>query len=531
MRTVPGKIAVTVSGALLMMTGTSVTFAQAQPDNTGTQILRQVEPPAIPEQAVKPREEIRIAEPAPAEGPKVSVQGFTFDGNRLFGSEQLAAAVQRFVGQQLSLAELNYAADLIGKFYQDRGFFARAVVPAQDVNDGMVRIQIVESRLDRIEIDASAAGEDDDRLRSYVSAGLAPGNRLDLRRIERGTLLLNQLPGSSFRTVLRAGSTEGTSSVVLVSETGQAKRFSAMVDASGSARAGRERMIVTASLHPIAAFGDELGLTVLGSRGVQYGRAAYSLPLGSSGLSASVALSALRYKLLNTPVTLKGDSQAAIASLRYPLVLQADRAVVVTVEGGYRQFSDHVATAVTDRSLGYGSVSLDISSADQFLGGGDSAIGFSVLGGQTSGQQAHSRISGYVQRRQKLTGKDTITVRVTGQIGSREIDSSQLLMVNGTSGVAAFSNDDDVSGRSGVVGRATFEHEFAGALRASVFYDLGKVYNASANRPTLLQGVGIGANWQVLPGLAIDASVAQPIRAPDAFDNNVKAWISARVTF
>ena len=525
------KIAVTVSGALLMVAGGTAAFAQAQPDTTGTQILRQVEPPAIPEQVVKPRQEVQIAEPAPSGGPQISVTGFTFDGNRLFGDRLLANAVQRFIGQKLSLAELNYAADLIGKLYQDRGFFARAVVPVQQVADGIVRIQIVEGRLDRIEVDPSAAGEHDDRLRAYVAAGLQSGDRLDLNRIERGTLLLNQLPGRSFRTVLRAGASEGTSSVVVVSEPGQAKRFSAMVDASGSSRAGRGRMILTASLSPQAAYGDDLGLIVLTSRGVQYGRAAYSLPLGSDGLLASVALSALRYKLLYSPVTLKGNSGAAIVNLRYPLVMQADRAVMVSVEGGYRRFSDRVATVVTSRSLGYGSVSLDISRADQLLGGGDTAIGFSLLAGQTSAQRVHSRMSGYIQRRQKLTNKDTLSLRLTGQIGSPDLDSSQLLMVNGTSGVASFSNDDDVSGRSGVVGRATFEHEFSSALRASVFYDLGKVYGAAASRPTLLQGVGIGANWQVLPGVAIDASVAQPIRAPSAFDNKVKAWISARVTF
>jgi hemolysin activation/secretion protein len=105
------------------------------------------------------------------------------------------------------------------------------------------------------------------------------------------------------------------------------------------------------------------------------------------------------------------------------------------------------------------------------------------------------------------------------------------MMINGTSGVAAFSNDEDVSGRSGVNGRVTYEHGFAPTLTASVFYDFGKVYGAAANRPTSLRGVGVGASWRPLAGLTIDASVGRPIRAPDAFDNNIKTWVSARLSF
>lgn len=531
MRSLAAKFAVTGSGALLMMSVGAVAFAQDHPDNAGTQILRQVEPPAFPVPAVQPRQEIVVAEPEVLAGPMVSVQGFLFEGNSLFGADRLAGVLQQFVGQELALAELNYAADLIGKFYQERGYFARAVVPAQDVVDGMVRLEIVESRLDGIEIDPSAVGSEDDRLRSYVSGGLQKDEILDLRRIERGALLLNQLPGSSYRTVLRAGSGEGTTSVLLVSEPDAGKRFGVMVDGLGSARAGRERLLLTGNLYPLVAFGDELSITALASRGIQYGRFAYSLPIGTDGFSASVALSGLRYKLLNTPVAIKGDSEAAIVNLRYPLVLQADYSVMVSVEGGYRQFSDRVETAASNRSLVYGSIGFDIGHADQFLGGGDTALGLTVLTGDTVSQGAHARLSGYFQRRQNLDRSNMLSLRVMGQIGSSRLDQSQFLTLNGNSGVAAFSNDEDVSGTSGVLGRATFEHEFAPEMRVSIFYDLGKVYGAPASRPTVLQGVGVGANFQAMSGFTIDASVARPIRAPGVFDNDVKAWVSARVRF
>ena len=118
-----------------------------------------------------------------------------------------------------------------------------------------------------------------------------------------------------------------------------------------------------------------------------------------------------------------------------------------------------------------------------------------------------------------------------GQIGSNKLDPSQFLMINGSSAVMGTNNDDDVSGRSGLIGRATLEHQFAPVLRVSAFYDIGKVYGVAANRPSQLQGVGLGAVVQVARVLLVDASVAQPINSPNSFNDKIKAWVSARVAF
>lgn len=525
------KFTVTVLGLWLALSSVPEARAQAQPDNAGAQILRQTEPQAAPKPSVRVRPEVTVVEPTKAEGPAITVSGFSFDGNNVFKADVLAPVLQRFVGQQLTLAELQYAADLIGKYYQDQNYVARAVVPEQDVVGGIVRIQIVESRLDKVEIDASVGGSDHERMQAFVGAGLKSGDNLNLRRIERGTLLLNQLPGTDYQTVLRAGSSDGTSSVVVVPGLDPAQSFNVVVDGAGSARSGQERIMLSASAHPLALFGDELSLTALASRGVLYGRAGYSLPIGSEGLSANLALSGLRYSLLNTPIDIKGSSASAIFGLRYPLVLQLDHSVMLSVEGGYRSFSDRVVTLTTKRSLVFGSASIDVTSADKLLAGGTSAAGLSVLSGRTASQGNHVRLSGYVNRRQNLTKRDAIIWRVSGQVASEKLDPSQLMMINGASGVAAFSNDEDVSGRSGVNGRVTYEHNFAPTLTASVFYDFGKVYGAAANRPTSLRGVGVGASWRPLAGLTIEASAGRPVRTPDAFDNSIKTWLSARLSF
>lgn len=518
-----------ICGAFLAVSGVgSVAHAQSDPSVVGARILRQVEPTQAVLPDLKARKKIVVDEPSSISGPKIEVRGFRFSGNNSFTGDQLNAALGSLVGRKLSIAELGYAADLIGKYYQDEGILARAVVPAQDVVDGFVAVQVIEGKLAGVEVDAASSSADSESQRTYVQAGAKPGDVINLRRIERGTLLLNRLPGNNVRTVLRAGSIEGTSSVVIVDEPSRDQNVVLSFDRSGSSRAGFERVTGSASFFPIARFGDVLNITGLASRGVQYARLGYTLPVGSDGLSFLISGSGLRYKLLNTPLSLKGNSETATLGAKYPIILQSDQSVILSFESGYRRFSDRIETLLTNRSVVFGSLGLDVMTSDALLSGGSNAFGATLTAGKTLKKYNYTTLVAYVTRRQSLSTNDVIELRINGQIGSAKVDQSQMMMINGSNGVFAFGNDDDVAGRSGFVGRATYQRALGSRLSASVFYDLGRVYGADPTRPKTLKGAGLGAIWRSPWGVTFDASAARAIGAPDQFNDKIKAWISAK---
>ncbi len=525
----PGNRYVAVACAIFVITGfPAAAQAQSDPSINGARILRQVEPSQTVRPNVKTRKNIMVEEPSTIAGPVIEIRGFRFSGNTYFDESQLTAVLGNLVGRKLSIAELGYAADLIGKYYQDQGILARAVVPVQDVDGGILAIKVIEGKLDGIEVDPASAGPDSEWQRSYVQAGSKTGDIINLRQIERGTLLLNRLPGNNVRTVLRAGTREGTSSVVIVDEPSDTHSVAVSLDRSGSSRAGFERLTANVSLFPIARFGDVLNATALASRGVQYGRLGYTLPVGSDGLSFLISGSGLRYKLLNTPLSLSGNSETATLGVKYPILLQSDQSVTINVETGYRRFSDRIETLLTNRSVVFGSVGLDMMTSDALLGGGSNALGVNVSSGKTLKKDSYTTVIAYVTRRQSLSERDALELRITGQLGSAKVDQSQMLMINGSNGVFAYGNDDDVAGRSGFVGRVTYERSLFSRLSASAFYDFGRVYGSDPTRPKTLKGAGVGAIWRSPWGLTIDASVARAIGAPEKFDNNIKAWISAK---
>ncbi|PGP54024.1 hypothetical protein CN998_33340, partial [Bacillus cereus] len=75
------------------------------------------------------------------------------EGNRVFATERLQPLLADLQGQELDLAGLRAAAQRITDYYQKQGYvLARAFLPPQDIENGLVRIAVVEGRYGRIEV-------------------------------------------------------------------------------------------------------------------------------------------------------------------------------------------------------------------------------------------------------------------------------------------------------------------------------------------------------------------------------------------
>jgi hemolysin activation/secretion protein len=101
---------------------------------------------------------------------------------------------------------------------------ARANLPAQDIANGTVKLDIQEGRLGMVSMEpAKNVRLDEDVVRRFID-GLVPGAVIREAEIERSLLLLTDLPGITVRSVLRAGAQPGTADLVVrVSESALAQ--------------------------------------------------------------------------------------------------------------------------------------------------------------------------------------------------------------------------------------------------------------------------------------------------------------------
>src|SRR5439155_20734173 len=145
---------------------------------------------------------------------RVRVQSIRITGTTVFPPEELRLLVASAEGQELSLAEIGALAARITSYYRSRGYvIARAYVPPQRVQDGILEIAVLEGRIGKVEVQG-ATHYSADRIKAYA----APPKEepvFNARQFERGMLLLNDLPGLKVESTLKPGTEVGTTDVAL----------------------------------------------------------------------------------------------------------------------------------------------------------------------------------------------------------------------------------------------------------------------------------------------------------------------------
>lgn len=170
--------------------------ASAQPIDRPVQ-----ERPELPEFA---EEEPLGLPPAPAESMlpevpvpevpdlRVRVQGYRIEGGTVFTSEEIEAALEPWLGREISSQDLISMRNALTRLYVDAGYLnSGAVIPDQDLEDGTVRIILFEGALTRVEVTET------DHYRPQVLAdrvGVQIRRPLRVQDVERALRLLQQDP-------------------------------------------------------------------------------------------------------------------------------------------------------------------------------------------------------------------------------------------------------------------------------------------------------------------------------------------------
>ncbi len=275
--------------------------------------------PPTPAQIILPEQ------PGPSihdrKGKRFQVHSFRFVGNTAFPAQRLKRVIERYLDLELNLYDLNVAADAVTEFYHDRGYaLARAVIPAQRVEDGVVTIAVVEGRVGRVLFSGNKRYTDE-FLRQRV-ARMPVGSLVATDRLERTLLLLNDMPGIKARGTLAPGAEFGTSDVLVKVEE-KPIALSMTIDNFGNKETGIKRADTGIEFNNLLGFADQLSLRGVATERklLKFGKVGYSLPLNADGLRLAFGYSESRYDVAGdfAALGLSGNSRVAEASVTYPM--------------------------------------------------------------------------------------------------------------------------------------------------------------------------------------------------------------------
>jgi len=125
-------------------------------------------------------------------GPKVFVRKYRFTGNTVLSDAELAQVAAPFTNREVTTEDLQDLRDRLTLYYVDHGYVSSgAVLPDQDVKDGVVEIRIIEGRLERIDV-LGTRWFRPGYLRDRLELGATPP--LSVNRVEERLQFLQQDP-------------------------------------------------------------------------------------------------------------------------------------------------------------------------------------------------------------------------------------------------------------------------------------------------------------------------------------------------
>jgi hemolysin activation/secretion protein len=531
--TTSSKIALT---AALLLCARAVEAAPPSPPASGGQLLQQV---PTPPSTTPTAPAVTITRPearTSASGEAFFVQKIEIDGNTTVPSEEIRKLVAPSEGKKLTLADLQKLANSITDLYHKKGFpFSQAYVPAQAVQDGRVKITILEARYDSIVL------RNKSRAHDYVAqaalSGLKVGMPVDQDSLDRALLLTSDIPSTQVKGTLRPGQTPGSSQLIVDVDPGPIANGSVMADDYGNAATGRARLGANINLDNPLRAGDVLSVSALtAGRGMNYGRMGYDLPIHGPATQIEAHVSTLDYKVVNgSESALDALGTATVAGLGAQQdLLRTTRANVVGTLA-YEQTWLHDEVDVADihtnrrtedwRAGASGSVN-DRSGVTSFNAG--MTFGHVVFDDATARliDDSSARIGGQftkydfsVSRLQALTERTALYGSLAYQGADKNLDVSEQFFVGGPMSIRAYDNGI-ASGSQGNSQMLELRHDFLdgayGHWQGTAFLDHAQIqleksrYSTGPNTVNL-SDIGAGLNWTAMRGWSVMSSLATPL--------------------
>jgi hemolysin activation/secretion protein len=507
------------------------TPAPQPPPNAG-QLLNETQrslrtvPRAAPNVNVRPTPQPGTVQPG---GETVAVREFRITGNTVLTEEALQAQLAPYRGRSLTFAQLTDAADLLTRYYHEHGYIlAQAYLPVQHIQNGIVEITILEGRIS--EVYRNPQGRV--RLRDSVVRGILDTIK-DQRvateaGIERGLLLLSDLPRMSVSSTLQPGKTVGTSALSVDYAEGPLVGAALSIDDYGSRFTGLYRPAVTLTLNDGLRIGDLFSLygLITTTGGLKYISPSYLLPIDSTGTKLALGYTYLNYELGEDfePLQAHGDGNVVTVSVWHPFVRSRKLNFIGTLSYDYKDLHDDIdaVNSHSTRDVNEFTLAFSEDNTDTLGGGGLNTLNLGLTLGNLSlngaiadadqlpnGPHSEGRFARFnygLSRLQNLGGNFGLYAAMNGQLANKNLDTSEQIVLGGPWGVRAYPVGEGSADQGYVINLELryvlrTPHRVPGQMTAFVFYDYGEANPFHSppfdvlNNQIVRRAIGIGFNW------------------------------------
>ncbi len=456
----------------------------------------------------------------------VETQSVTFplsairlDGNTVYTPEQLLPLYSELLGTTVSLAVLHRVADEITAQYQRDGYLLSfAIIPAQEINQGIVTIKIIEGSVDRVLVNQGSDIPVDISLIQHFLRQITAEKPLNTNKLERQLLMINTLPGIAIETVLKASPDKPDVADLYVFLIQKPLQLAATLDNRGTQYLGPERLSVQLTGNSLLGRSERISVGLNTTRGVDafgsddpgrfnYVSMAYRENIGYSGqqwfVNANVGSTHPASVDALAGLDIEGDYQQYSIGLLWPVRYQRTERFIVQGRFDYQQTDSHLASELitrdrvrslrlaglyqfADAGAGINTFRLELSTGLDILNASDND---STLNSREGGRSDYWKLTFNASRTQPLTSRLEWSWSGMAQWSGTELLAGEEFALGGP-GLGGAYDSGELTGEHGVAVRTQVTHWLSGShpllSGAGVYgyYDVGLVWDRSDDQHT-----------------------------------------------
>ena len=458
---------------------------------------------------------------------KVVIKKFIIEGNYSVAESEIQDLIKDFLNKELTLLELDVAAENITNFYINKGLWARAVLPDQEITNNELKIKIIEAKLGKVIFQKNPdtnLGISEKLAEKYLKKNQDEEKIFNINNLNKNIQLLDSLPGINSTASLQSGEVDGETDVIV--EINETKLVSGNIktDNHGSRSSGYARVSTALNFNGLLNVGESWSLQNVHTTGSDYYALGLTIPIGVSGLSATFRGSEMDY---NLGIPLKssdpeGNSDSLSMSLNFPSFNLGKLNTSINFGISNNTYLNKTNAGISSEKSNFkGSLDLNFNLIDQIFGGGANNFTISMTKGEIdlgdtpsnlASDQSSANTNGEFEkftinfsRLQSLSSNHALFFSTNGQYGGTNLDPGEQLSLGGVSGIRGYPNSE-ASGSHGLI--SSLEHRFSynNRIQTKLFYDFGRVFqykntytdwnssNPSLNNSYNLSGAGFGVD-------------------------------------
>ena len=427
----------------------------------------------------------------------ITLKNIQFKGVTILGDMELKELVSPFIGVPMSYEQMLEIGMAVENYYRKNNYLARAILPPQDLTDGVLTVDVIESVFSKIEVEQELADlpNTEQHVTNLIQAQQPTGELLNTKALDRGLALANEIPGLSVKGSLRQGREAGETELLLELYRGRTRQAELTADNGGSRSTGAIRLLASMTWLNPSDLADMLSIVAVHTRGSDYARLAYSIPVGTDGWRMGMNVSSMNYEVVVGDQGMVGAVGRAVTQgleWVYPLLRSDSASATVTLNADQKVFknisaqgllmSDYSAQVVSGQVSGFyrdlnpgggtGTYSVQVTRGNLNLAGSLNEQ-TDASGPQSAGFYSKLRVNGTWQ--EALSTQTSAFISFTGQLANKNLDTSEKMQLGGMNGVRAYPTGEG-SGADAQLVQLELRHNLENGLMLTGFYDWGQVW-------------------------------------------------------